>query len=162
MARKKPDIERYTDKEGRQAYLRAYRQDPANAERRRAYNRARYRDPRWHEQMKRQSAEFAEKKRAALQPIYDEARSQGCSYCPETDTRCLQFHHRDPAMKAFRVGSYLSDLRLGRDPGFVRHAEALRAEIAKCDVVCANCHWKIHDGDMSKRIVSADHFPTKS
>lgn len=41
----------------------------------------------------------------------------------------LQFDHREGAEKLFTIGN-----------GFGKTKTALRAEIAKCDVVCANCH----------------------
>jgi len=42
---------------------------------------------------------------------------------------CMQFHHRDPATKIKAVAEMLSHSR-----------ETLEAEIAKCDLICANCH----------------------
>ena len=55
----------------------------------------------------------------------------------------MDFDHRDPATKSF---SLLADKAL------LKNREALLAEAAKCDVVCANCHaertwrqWPEHD-----------------
>lgn len=60
---------------------------------------------------------------------------KSCKYCPENHPCCLDFHHRDKD----KVGavSYL-----------IRTAPRARviAEITKCDLVCANCHRKIHAG----------------
>jgi hypothetical protein len=42
---------------------------------------------------------------------------------------CMDFHHRDRTTKSFTIGHFI----LGSLAG-------LKAEIAKCDVVCANCH----------------------
>src|SRR3990167_1076458 len=52
--------------------------------------------------------------------------------CGESDSRCLDFHHRDPATKEFTI-------RNGVNRGITR----MLAEIAKCDVLCANCHRKV-------------------
>lgn len=41
----------------------------------------------------------------------------------------LQFDHLDPLLKSFRIAGSLS-----------RSWAVVLAEIAKCDVVCANCH----------------------
>jgi hypothetical protein len=41
----------------------------------------------------------------------------------------MDFDHRDPAVKSFAIG-----------PSLTRNRAAVVAEIAKCDVVCANCH----------------------
>ena len=56
-----------------------------------------------------------------------------CKYCPESRYPCLDFHHRDPAQKDVTIGQ-------------VRHwsRERLTVEIAKCDIVCANCHRWLH------------------
>lgn len=60
-----------------------------------------------------------------------------CNCCEETETCCLDFHHRDPSMKDFNI-SYAS--RQGYS------WERLMEEVGKCLVVCANCHRKIHSG----------------
>lgn len=46
--------------------------------------------------------------------------------------QALQFHHRDPATKAFSLA------------GGIKALEVMRAEAAKCDLVCANCHAEVH------------------
>ena len=57
-----------------------------------------------------------------------------CIKCGESHPACLDFHHRDPAQKRravsqlWQLGSKLNIL----------------VEIAKCDVLCANCHRKFH------------------
>ena len=57
----------------------------------------------------------------------------GCAHCGETDFRCLDFHHLDPSTKSFEVSS-----------AWVRSWKDLESEIAKCGVLCANCHRKAH------------------
>jgi hypothetical protein len=42
----------------------------------------------------------------------------------------MHFDHRDPKTKVGNVGNMASSASAGR----------LEAEIAKCDLVCANCH----------------------
>jgi hypothetical protein len=42
----------------------------------------------------------------------------------------MDFDHRDPALKLFNISEY----------GVKCALAVLIAEIAKCDVVCANCH----------------------
>lgn len=54
-----------------------------------------------------------------------------CTDCQETDIVVLQFDHRDPAVKSFDISVAMNgSISLDR----------IKAEIAKCDVVCANCH----------------------
>ena len=53
-----------------------------------------------------------------------------CVDCGEADPTVLEFDHRNPSDKSYGIAN-----RLGRSPW-----ETLLEEIAKCDVVCANCH----------------------
>jgi transcription elongation factor Elf1 len=58
-----------------------------------------------------------------------------CVICGESDLRCLQFHHKD----AYTKRKTISEL--------IRHGSSLnrlKEEINLCDVLCANCHLKIH------------------
>lgn len=57
-----------------------------------------------------------------------------CQVCGESDSVCLVFHHRNPKEKDFYVGCSVSGYSL----------ERIMKEIAKCDVLCANCHAKLH------------------
>ena len=64
----------------------------------------------------------------------DELKGTTCSVCGgEYPPVCLDFHHRNPSEKEAGMG------RLA-----LRKPEDILAEIAKCDVVCSNCHRKIH------------------
>jgi len=58
-----------------------------------------------------------------------------CLYCNKNHPACLQFHHRDPEIKAFGISEAVHN-GIGLDK--------LKKEIAKCDVLCANCHAKLH------------------
>lgn len=65
--------------------------------------------------------------------ILDYLREHPCSCCGETDMRCLQFDHIDPNTKSYNVSHIVSG-------GY--SVELVKAEIAKCVVLCANCHAK--------------------
>ena len=58
-----------------------------------------------------------------------------CIKCGENHPHCLDFHHRDPAEKEFTL-SLAGEGRYG--------IPRLLKEVAKCDVLCANCHRKLH------------------
>jgi hypothetical protein len=58
-----------------------------------------------------------------------------CRRCGEDHPGCLQFHHRDPREKEMSVANAIR-----REWS---RARILR-EIAKCEVLCANCHAKHH------------------
>lgn len=74
------------------------------------------------------TAEFEKRRQILL-----DARAGGCGTCGEKDPSCLDFHHRDRTTKEGHIGEF-------RKFGMKR----LLAEIAKCDVLCANCHRKHH------------------
>jgi hypothetical protein len=57
-----------------------------------------------------------------------------CVDCGERDVRCLEFDHLDPAAKIAEV-----TVLLRLNAAWKR----VQAEIAKCDVRCANCHRKV-------------------
>lgn len=60
-----------------------------------------------------------------------------CSLCGyDHSVAALQFHHRDPASKHFGIGSR----------GLTQGIDALRAEAAKCVLLCANCHAEVEAG----------------
>lgn len=61
-----------------------------------------------------------------------ELRRVPCTDCGKTyPPHVMDFDHRDPATKSF---SLLADSAL------LKNRDALLAEVAKCDVLCANCH----------------------
>lgn len=79
------------------------------------------------------------KKQQALLRAHVEAikLERGCLCCPEREIVCLKFHHLEGEDKLLEICT------------IVRHAWSLKKleeEIAKCVVVCGNCHDKIHAG----------------
>jgi hypothetical protein len=56
-----------------------------------------------------------------------------CGY--NKSQRSLQFHHRDPATKTGTVSLMIRD----------RKHDRAKIEIAKCDLLCANCHGEIEE-----------------
>ena len=57
-------------------------------------------------------------------------KKQHCCRCNNDDFRVLQFHHRPDVEKCFNIAD--ASGRYSKD--------SLLKEIAKCDVLCANCH----------------------
>ena len=68
---------------------------------------------------------------------------KGCLLCGfKGHHAALQFHHRNPRFKRFRLGD-------GRNYSW----KAVLREMAKCDVLCANCHYALeHDKRIKKGI----------
>lgn len=61
------------------------------------------------------------------------SQKKECCYCGEKDERCLDFHHLGDKTQTV--------CQLVRDAASI---ENIKAEIAKCEVVCSNCHKKRH------------------
>ena len=57
-----------------------------------------------------------------------------CNRCPESHVACLHFHHTDPSEKEGNISSKLNHWS----------KERIMKEVAKCEVLCANCHAKEH------------------
>jgi hypothetical protein len=57
-----------------------------------------------------------------------------CQVCGEDHPATIQFHHRDPSEKEVDIS------RVAQNWGW----ERLMKEVAKCDILCANCHAKLH------------------
>ncbi len=62
-------------------------------------------------------------------------KNKKCKHCGENHPACLDFHHRDPAKK---------DMSISQLVRTAPSMEKLLREIAKCDILCANCHRKEH------------------
>ena len=71
-----------------------------------------------------------------------EYRNSGlsCERCGEDHPAALDFHHRDPSEK---------EIEFSRMYHMNWSIERMMAEIEKCDVLCSNCHRKLHH-DMRK------------
>jgi transposase len=60
-----------------------------------------------------------------------------CGY--SENARALQFHHLDPGNKRLQLSAH----------GITQSLAALRAEAAKCVLLCANCHAEVEAGSAS-------------
>ena len=94
---------------------------------------------RWRDRNPEVNRERWERAHAKKKQILDQARAGGCVRCGESDLACLDFHHRDPSEKEGHIGH-------------IRRfsVERINAEIAKCDVLCANCHRKHHRDERAR------------
>jgi len=76
------------------------------------------------------------KVRAEYRKWYLEIKSRHkCIKCGEPHPACLDFHHRDGTSKNDVVSSMV---------GNKRPKKVILEEIEKCDVLCSNCHRKLH------------------
>jgi hypothetical protein len=70
--------------------------------------------------------------------VVAEFRRSGCLLCDEGDHSCLQAHHKDPNEKETSIASMMDGTSV----------ERLEGELAKCVCLCANCHFKLHAGNI--------------
>lgn len=65
--------------------------------------------------------------------IIEFKKDKSCIKCGESHPACLQFHHRDKNNKKFEISHSHSYT-----------ITTILKEIEKCDILCANCHFKLH------------------
>lgn len=75
-----------------------------------------------------------------------ELKSVPCTDCGDTyPPYCMDFDHRDPAQKSFVISSQQTCSE-----------KLFLAEVAKCDIICANCHRIRTHKDTAYDFVSAE------
>ncbi len=74
----------------------------------------------------------AEKRRVLFRAILNKGKLGGCADCGELDLDVLDYDH----VRGEKVNTVSALFSSGS-------IESVRAEIAKCEVRCANCHRKI-------------------
>ena len=74
------------------------------------------------------------KRRERIEDFKKLKSSLKCNLCGETHLACLEFHHREASKKEKTVS------RMVREAS---NFETILKEIAKCDILCANCHRKV-------------------
>lgn len=68
---------------------------------------------------------------------FDELKlSLRCVNCGVSDPYVLQFHHVDPSTKKFEISLFVK--------GGGKTYDQVSDELAKCEVLCANCHQLHH------------------
>ena len=86
---------------------------------------------------KRCRAERVSNRRRKVKQILIDETGGRCVLCGyERCVAALHFHHVDPATKSFHLSMQ----------GVSRSLKAARAEMAKCVLLCANCHAEVEQG----------------
>jgi transcription elongation factor Elf1 len=107
-----------------------------DGETRRAY----FRDynKRWYQRHRERLLEKRRQHNEELRRWLKQYKSKlSCALCGESHPACLQFHHRDQQGKSFNIGSIIGQWR------YIT-LKKLQEEIGKCDILCGNCHAKLH------------------
>ena len=75
----------------------------------------------------------ADRFHAAIRDLLRAAKEKPCADCGRSfPYYVMEFDHREGETKCFNIADVMGPCRVGK--------KRLLAEIAKCDVVCANCH----------------------
>ncbi|MUV90520.1 HNH endonuclease [Halapricum sp. CBA1109] len=92
---------------------------------------------RWYYKNRERDIAKKDRRRARLRRWLHEYKTDHCECerCEETHPAALDFHHPDADDKEMGVSRMVAN-------GYAR--ERIRAEIDKCDTLCANCHRKEH------------------
>lgn len=91
---------------------------------------------RWYYKNKVKARTAVTKRRKEITSYINEIKSKlHCINCKENHVACLDFHHRNPDEKDFTIATAMLH-------GYKK--DKILEEIAKCDVLCANCHRKLH------------------
>ncbi len=101
-----------------------------------AYNRRKY---------ERSAGAVKARRESRQETVHKIKASLGCRECGENHPACLNFHHRNRDEKEYGIGV----LTAGGYP-----MDVLLAEIAKCDVLCSNCHRKHHWEEKHPKLVA--------
>lgn len=89
--------------------------------------------------------------RADRREIINYAKDRPCMDCGiKYSPWIMQFDHRNPIDKKIEIGSH----------GQQRSKETLIIEIAKCDVVCANCHSERTHNQRLSKLINSGSFRT--
>lgn len=93
--------------------------------------------PKRSEEERRQASRdrLRERQQRGRQWLTDYKAARGCKQCGESDPDCLDFHHFDPSQKEVQPAT------MWWRQWSVKRMEV---ELAKCIVLCSNCHRKLH------------------
>lgn len=97
-------------------------------------------------------AEAVSRRRRKVKEMLVAEAGGKCALCGYArHSAALQFHHLDPTTKSFGLGVR----------GITRSIEKLRAEAAKCVLLCANCHAELEVGAVELPIESSAPAPIR-
>ncbi len=91
---------------------------------------------RWYRDNAKRKMAWQKRRKDELRQWWRELKAtKSCEECGEDAPECLHFHHNDPSTKVFTLATAALD---------GRSRASILAEVAKCRVLCANCHLKHH------------------
>src|SRR5262252_1068828 len=90
----------------------------------------------WYARNKQKQLAWNRDRKEKMKLWWQELKSSlHCARCPENHPAALDFHHQNQSQK---------DRDLGNCVGRGWSKERILDEVAKCTVLCSNCHRKLH------------------
>lgn len=89
---------------------------------------------RWYARNARRKMDWQLRRRADMKTWLG-GKKHWCRECGERRSACLAFHHVDSRLKKIDIG-------IAVHAGWSK--KRIEAELAKCIVLCGNCHAKLH------------------
>lgn len=90
----------------------------------------------WHQKNRTKRLAIEKERRKEMAEWFADFKSTlSCTRCPEKHIATLDFHHLDPTEKEAGI----TKLVHGKSS-----KERILSEMAKCIVLCSNCHRKLH------------------
>ncbi|HEX5059944.1 MAG TPA: hypothetical protein VFV99_11325 [Kofleriaceae bacterium] len=91
----------------------------------------------WYRENAKRKVAWQRRRRKEMRGWWRDFKStKSCIKCGESAPECLHFHHRDPTEKEVDLSKIACSGQWSK--------KRILAEVAKCDVLCANCHMKHH------------------
>ena len=100
------------------------------------YQRRRENDKNFYRRHRIERLAVQYERKQAIWDFYQSLKKNAqCERCGERHPAVLQFHHRDPQAKVLSISE-------AAHRGW--SLEKIQKEVAKCALLCANCHAKLH------------------
>jgi hypothetical protein len=100
----------------------------------------------WYQDHKETCKNSLRKRRNDNRKYIEEIRKNSkCEECLENHPACLDFHHINESQKDLDISRAICDWGL----------ERIKHEIMKCQVLCSNCHRKLH-WEQTHKVVNKD------
>ena len=116
---------------------------------RREYHRE-YMKKVWYPRNRKKHKNMVARRRKDLRAWVHELKiSLSCNRCPEGDVFCLDFHHRRKD----------KELSIAKTVTQGWSKKRILEEIAKCEILCSNCHRKEHSAGWSRLAARRAHNP---
>jgi len=97
---------------------------------RRAYRRG------WYKVNAKSAVEIVKERKLEIKTWFrDYKKDFKCSKCFESHPATIEFHHKDKSKKENTIAYFVAN-------GYA--TKRILAEIEKCEVLCSNCHRKLH------------------